>query len=251
MLRPARGIYGGGMFYWRSSPGPVEAAITDRAGGVSRAPYDTLNLGRHVGDEPAAVEENRRRLAEALRLTSDRLVFMDQCHGREVAVVTDRGEPPPAVDGLVTRSMGLALVAMVADCAPLLLWDEANGVIGAAHAGRVGMVAGIVAATVEAMRDLGADTLRAVIGPTVCGLCYEVPAEVRESAAAAVPQSRTLSRAGTAAIDVAAGVAAQLRALGVSPERVPGCTREDPRLYSHRRSGVTGRLGGVIVRRSP
>lgn len=238
------------MFYWRETVRSVELAVTDRVGGVSQAPYDSLNLALHVGDDPDAVTRNRGRVAQALEVPDERLVFMDQCHGGEVAVVSSRPDVPPAVDALVTADSDLALVAMVADCVPVLLWDDDTGVIAAAHAGRPGLLAGVVPATIETMRGLGARSPAAVVGPAVCGRCYEVPAPMRDAAAAVLPEASTVSWTGTPAIDVAAGVVTQLRAAGVAVRWVAGCSREDERLYSHRRSGVTGRFGGVILRRS-
>ena len=114
------------------------------------------------------------------------------------------------------------------------------------------MTKGIVAQAISAMRDLGATQVSAVVGPSVCGRCYEVPLDMREDAAAVSPESRAVTWTGTPAIDVAAGVAAQLRAAGVDDVTwVPGCAREDEALFSYRRDGTTGRFAGVIVRSGP
>ena len=153
-------------------------------------------------------------------------------------------------DALVTDVADLALMVLVADCTPVLLADAEAGVVGAAHAGRPGMVAGVVPATVEAMRELGARRIHAVVGPSVCGRCYEVPAQMRDVAAERSPASRAVTWAGAPAIDVAAGVVEQLADLDVPVRWVPGCTREDDDLFSYRRDGRTGRTAGVIVRRS-
>lgn len=236
------------MFFWRDDKDGVRRAFTDRTGGVSEAPYAGLNLGGHVGDSSEAVRENRIRLADELGVGPDRLVFMDQCHGADVAVVTEKPEGPLVVDGIVTAESGLALAVLVADCTPVLLSDAAGGVIGAVHAGRPGMTKGVVSQAISAMRDLGAREISAAVGPSVCGRCYEVPLAMREEAAGSAPESRTVSWTGTPAIDVAAGVVAQLRAEGIEDVTwVPGCAREDERLYSYRRDGVTGRFAGVIV----
>lgn len=237
------------MFYWHRRSDGVTVAVTDRSGGVSVGPYAGLNLGSHVGDDPAAVGENRTRLADGLGLTDPaRLVFMDQCHGADVAVVDAPPEAPPAVDALVTTVPGLALAALVADCTPILLADTGAGVVGAVHAGRPGMVAGVVGHAVQAMRDLGARTITATVGPSVCSRCYEVPEPMRAAAAAVAPESRAVSWTGTPAIDVAAGVVAQLVAAGVTVHWVAGCARENEHLYSYRRDGTTGRYAGVIMR---
>lgn len=240
------------MFFWRNDVGGLRRAFTDRSGGVSQGTYAGLNLGGHVGDSWAAVRENRIRVASEMAVDVERLVFMDQCHGAEVAVVTGKPEGPLVVDGVVTAEPDLALAVLVADCTPILLSDLHAGVIGAVHAGRPGMTKGIVAQAISAMRDLGATQVSAVVGPSVCGRCYEVPLDMREDAAAVSPESRAVTWTGTPAIDVAAGVVAQLRAAGVDDVTwVPGCAREDETLFSYRRDGTTGRFAGVIVRSGP
>ena len=240
------------MFFWRDDVGGLRRAFTDRSGGVSQGAYAGLNLGGHVGDSWAAVQENRIRVASEMAVDVERLVFMDQCHGAEVAVVTEKPEGPLVVDGVVTAEPDLALAVLVADCTPILLSDVDAGVIGAVHAGRPGMTKGIVAQAISAMRGLGATQVSAVVGPSVCGRCYEVPLDMREDAAAVSPESRAVTWTGTPAIDVAAGVVAQLRAAGVDDVTwVPGCAREDEALFSYRRDGTTGRFAGVIVRSGP
>ena len=236
------------MHWWSESARGVTRVVTDRSGGVSDGAYAALNLGGHVGDDPAHVEGNRARLAGSLGVEPDRLVFMDQRHGAQVDVVEQPPASPPQVDALVTSSPDLVLVALVADCTPVLLADSENGVVAAVHAGRPGMMTGVVPAAVRAMRDLGARTVDAVVGPSVCGRCYEVPLDLREQAAAVAPASRAVSWVGTPAIDVAAGVVSQLRELDVRVTWVPGCTREETRLYSYRRDGQTGRFAGVVTR---
>ena len=237
------------MFFWRAQSGPVTWAFTTREGGSSAAPFDSLNLGGHVGDAAQAVESNRAAVAESVGVPRDRLLFMKQCHGTEVRAVDGPWGPDgvPPVDGLVSATPGVALAALVADCTPVLLADAQAGVVAAVHAGRPGMMAGIVHVAVARMRELGARDLTAVVGPSVCGRCYEVPADLRAEAAAVVPESATVSWTGTPAIDVAAGVVAQLRANAVAVQWVPGCTREDPRRFSYRRDGLTGRFAGVVV----
>ncbi|MCS0636406.1 peptidoglycan editing factor PgeF [Streptomyces sp. LP05-1] len=227
-------------------------AFTDRWGGVSAAPYDELNLGGAVGDDPAAVTTNRELAAKALGLDPGRVVWMNQVHGRDVAVVDGpwpADTPVPAVDAVVTARRGLALAVLTADCVPVLLADPVAGVAGAAHAGRPGMVAGVVAATVAAMVRLGAEPARLIArtGPAVCGRCYEVPAAMRDEVAAAEPAARAETGWGTPAVDVAAGVHAQLRALGVRDPRSSGiCTRESADHYSYRRDRTTGRLASYV-----
>lgn len=237
------------MFYWRAQTGPLWWGFTDREGGVSGGDFDSLNLGGQVGDDPEAVAENRARVANAVGVQQDRLLFMQQCNGSDV-VVTDRpwgASGPPPADGVVTAVPGLALAVLVADCTPVLLADSAAGVVGAVHAGRPGMMTGIVDAAVQRMRELGAREISAVVGPSVCPRCYEVPAMLRAAAAEVVPESSARSWTGTPAIDVAGGVVSQLVANDVAVQWVPGCAREDPALFSYRRDGRTGRFAGVVA----
>ncbi|RDG39273.1 peptidoglycan editing factor PgeF [Streptomyces corynorhini] len=226
-------------------------AFTDQWGGVSAAPYDQLNLGGAVGDDSAAVLANRALAAESLDLDPARVVWMNQVHGREVAVAEGpwTGEDVPAVDAIVTVRRGLALAVLTADCVPLLLADPAAGVVAAAHAGRPGLVAGIVPAAVEAMTALGArpDRITALSGPAVCGRCYEVPAAMRDEVDAAVPGAGCETSWSTPAVDVVAGVHAQLADAGVRDRRRSAvCTLESPDHYSYRRDRTTGRLAGYV-----
>ncbi|MFJ7056727.1 peptidoglycan editing factor PgeF [Streptomyces griseobrunneus] len=232
--------------------GSAHFAFTDRWGGVSAAPYGELNLGGAVGDDPAAVGANRERTARRLGLDPVSVVWMNQVHGRDVAVVDGPWGAEteiPAVDAVVTTRRGLALAVLTADCTPVLLVDPVAGVVGAAHAGRPGLVAGVVPAVVEAMTVLGARPSRitARTGPAVCGRCYEVPAEMRAEVAEAVPGTWSETSWGTPAVDVTGGVHAQLTALGVSDlHRSPVCTRESGDHFSYRRDRTTGRLAGYV-----
>ena len=243
------------MFFWRDSAtddtgSAVDLAFTGRSARRGRPPYAGLNLGGHVGDDREVVESNRRDLAEVVGVPRERLLFLDQVHGTEVLEVSGpwTGRAPSA-DGIVTATSDLALAVLVADCVPVLLHDAAEGVVGAVHAGRPGMVAGIVGRALDAMRDLGATDVCATVGPSVCGRCYEVPEEMARAAAAVAPSSAARSWQGTPAIDVAAGVVEQLVDRGVRIHWVPGCTRENDDLYSYRRDGRTGRFAGVVTRR--
>lgn len=234
------------MLRFRSDVGRVRFAFTDRLGGVSAAPYDQLNLGGHVGDDPDSVAANRRLLAEAVGLDAGAVSYMNQVHSSRVAVVDGVWDGPlPEVDALVTTVAGRALAVLVADCVPVLLADPEAGVVAVAHAGRQGLAAGVVPATVAAMRGLGARTLRAVIGPAVCGRCYEVPEAMRAEVSAVVPEAWATTRAGTPALDLPTGVTAQLRTVGAQVEDVATCTMEDELSFSYRRDGVTGRLAGL------
>jgi copper oxidase (laccase) domain-containing protein len=242
--------------------------FTDRRGGVSEPPYAGFNLGLHVGDDPAAVMKNRRRLAS---LVGDRpVVWMDQVHGRRVAVVDGPLETAvPETDALITFVPDLVLAVLVGDCVPVLLHGTvtddssvdpgATGgallpagrqVIAAAHAGRRGLQLGVVEAVVSRMSSLGVPprTITAQLGPAVCGKCYEVPAAMRDEVAGVAPSSRGTTRAGRPSLDLRAGLVQQLHALGVAKVHVdPTCTVESERHFSHRRDQRTGRTAGLIV----
>ncbi|MFI8928388.1 peptidoglycan editing factor PgeF [Streptomyces sp. NPDC053474] len=227
-------------------------AFTDRWGGVSAVPYAELNLGGAVGDDPDAVLHNRELAAKSLGIDQGRVVWMNQVHGRDVAVVDGpwpADQEIPAVDAVVTAERGLALAVLTADCTPVLLADPVAGVAAAAHAGRPGMIAGVVPAAVEAMVALGAEPGRIVArtGPAVCGRCYEVPADMRADVAAVEPAAYAVTSWGTPAVDVTAGVHAQLERLGVRDrEQSPVCTLESGDHFSYRRDRVTGRLAGYV-----
>ena len=229
--------------------GRVRWAFTDRTGGASAAPYDSLNLGGHVGDDPAFVHANRELLASGLGVPRASLVFMDQVHGAAVTAVT-AAQPLalPASDGLVTSVPGLVLVVLVADCVPVLLADPTAGVVAAVHAGRPGVLPRIVLEAVRAMAELGArpETTTALLGPAVCARCYEVPESMRAEVATAVPATWATSRTGTPSLDLRAGLVAELAAVGVGAEPVGPCTVESADLFSYRRDGRTGRFAGAI-----
>ncbi|MBF6439175.1 peptidoglycan editing factor PgeF [Nocardia cyriacigeorgica] len=228
----------------------VRRVVTTRAGGYSAAPYDSFNLGDHVGDDPQAVRRNRERLAETIGLPPQRLVWMEQIHGRNVEIVDGpRAEPVPATDALVTTVGGLALVVVTADCVPILLSDDEAGVIAAVHAGRIGARIGIVPRVLDAMVSVGAriDRIGAFLGPAASGRQYEVPAEMRADVERHLPGSATTTERGTPGLDLRAGLRRQLTTAGVGAVAVdPRCTIEDKTLFSHRRGAPTGRLGGVI-----
>lgn len=235
------------MLLRSGSLGAARYAVTDRHGGVSAGPYAGLNLGDHVGDAPGAVEENRRRLLAALPGAA-RLAFMRQVHGRAVATAGPGASGPPTADAIVSSSPGTAVVVLSADCVPVLLAGRTRPVVAAAHAGRLGVQHGVVVATVEALAQQGIapDELVALVGPAVCGACYEVPDGMRAEVAATVPEAAASTRDGRPALDLPAAVQAQLAGAGVRQvERVEACTLESPDLYSHRRDDPTGRLATV------
>ncbi|MEP7034113.1 MAG: peptidoglycan editing factor PgeF [Dermatophilaceae bacterium] len=240
------------MFYWREQVPATESCGVDwgfstNRGGSSQGDFASLNLSGHVGDDPNAVESNRARVASSFGVGAGHLLFMRQCQGSDVVVVDGpwTGEPPTA-DAIVTTSPHLALAVLVADCTPVMLVDQIAGVAAAVHAGRPGMMSGIIGRTVNVMTDLGARSIRAVVGPSVCGRCYEVPELMRADAATVSPASAAISWQGTPAIDVAAGVVEQLLSRSVDVRRIAGCSRESEELFSYRRAHRTGRYAGVV-----
>ncbi|MEL7976223.1 peptidoglycan editing factor PgeF [Isoptericola sp. F-RaC21] len=238
----------------------VVAGFTTRHGGVSPAPWSSLDLGTSTGDDPVRVRENRARLGEWVGAP---VAFAAQVHGdRVLGLGADElaewssAEPPGAAgaaDAMVTAEPGLGLGVLVADCVPVVLADPVARVVAVAHAGRKGVAAGVVHRVVEQMLARGARAaqLRAAVGPAVCGACYEVPAEMREEVAAVVPEAWATTTAGTPGLDLPAGVVAQLAHHGVDAVRVDRCTLTDTDLFSHRRAtaqgATTGRQAGVVV----
>lgn len=229
------------------APG-VRAAFTGRSGGISSPPYDTLNMSGAVGDEPAVVQRNRQLVAQACAIGQARLSWMRQVHGARVGYA-DPGSPGQEVDAIFSDVPGLALGVLAADCACVLLADPRARIVGAAHSGRAGTAAGVVTALVAAMAAAGADParMRALIGPAICGRCYEVSAQVRDKVAAAVPETACRTRRGRPGLDLRAGITAQLARAGITQVADdPRCTAETPDLYSYRRDGRTGRFAGLV-----
>lgn len=231
---------------------PVRKVFTTRAGGVSPSPYDSFNLGDHVGDDPDHVAANRARLAGIIGLDPSRVVYMEQIHSNTVTVIdqppTDGG-PIEATDALVTTQRELALAVLVADCVPVLLSDTDAGVIAAVHAGRMGARNGIMKKTVETMVGLGATpiNIHALMGAAASGKHYEVPEQMARDVEAKLPGSLTRTTKGTTGLDIRAGLLRQLLALGVQMiDSDPRCTIEDEDFFSYRRQGTTGRQAGVI-----
>jgi YfiH family protein len=243
----------------------VHAFFTTAAGGVSPAPWATsdgggLNLGLNVSDDAARVAVNRSRAAERLGAP---VAFATQVHGVTVLELgaAERARwaahvPPSSAgegDALVTAEPGLGLGVLVADCVPVLLADSVARVVAVAHAGRKGVLAGVVHRALDALVARGADParVRAAVGPAVCGRCYEVPRAMRDEVAAVVPETFATTGVGTPGLDLPAGVVAQLAARGVAATRVERCTLEDPELFSHRRASAvgttTGRQAGIIA----
>lgn len=236
-----------------AAPAGVHAAFSLRSGGASEAPWNSLNLGVHVGDDPAAVAENRRRLAATLALPSEP-IWLDQVHGRDVIDVAAPGLPTnghrPRADASVTRTPGVVLAIQVADCLPVLFSSRDGRVIGAAHAGWRGLAAGVLEATVAAMA-VPAGQLVAWLGPSIGPAHFEVGDEVREAFLASQSGAESafvLNPRGRWQCDLPALARARLSALGLSQVDGGGwCTAADPvRFFSHRRDQRTGRMAALI-----
>jgi purine-nucleoside/S-methyl-5'-thioadenosine phosphorylase / adenosine deaminase len=243
--------------------GRARLAFTTRTGGISKPPYQSLNLGLHVGDAEEAVTENRRRVLGALKAGSRRLVEAEQVHGGEVAIIDEAWPAPnprgravaPSADALVTRYPGVVLSLYSADCVPVFLTD--GEAIGVAHAGWRGTAACVAERTVGAMgAELGVHPaeLAALIGPCVGMCCYEVGEEVAEAVLAVTAEqlapgvARPGREEGKWRLDLAAANVSQLTRAGVPAERIEVigrctcCERET--FFSARADGsVTGRCG--------
>lgn len=231
----------------------ITAGMSTRHGGVSGPPYNTLNLGRHVGDTASCVEENRRRFCAALHTDPAWLATAGQVHGSTVRVI-DAPRHEPFCDALVTTTPGLLLAIAVADCAPVLLADPQHKVVGACHAGWRGTVRRVVADTVATMTDCGADPvqIRAYVGPCLSREAFEVGPEVAaqfDDALVHHPEG-----ADRPHVDLKAALRRQLEEAGVSDTAIEvsaHCTlQETEDFFSHRASGGnTGRMFGAIVLR--
>lgn len=242
--------------------GGVGVAFTDRHGGVTPGSMGSLNLGRTDVDAAENVAENFERVRSALGVRS--IVTLRQVHGTQVldcdadqltgwgplSPLGDSvagGRPLDIGDAQITAERGVALCTRVADCLPVLFADPGAGLIAAAHAGRVGLVDGVLPATVAALRQRGAGDLAAWIGPHICGACYEVPLDLQQTVAEVLPGSACRTDWGTPALDLGAAAEKQLVGLGCTVRRVDPCTRTDSSLHSHRRDGAdAGRIAGLI-----
>ena len=246
----------------------VTAVVTTRHGGVSTGVYGSLNLGGHVGDDQEAVAENRRRVAAALGV--DRLTVADQRHTDRVAIVTtalagrghdgaaDSAAAFPATDAMITAVPGAALAILVADCAPVVLYDPVHRAAGVAHSGRAGTLRGVVPKTVSAMSaafgTVPGDLLIG-IGPAIGAASYEIgtaeAAEVTAALGAAAARLLTPSRPGHALFDLTGAIRGQLRAAGIPEANVHDLsidTRTSTAdFFSDRAARPCGRFAAVAV----
>jgi YfiH family protein len=210
--------------------------FTDRRGGESLGVYESLNLALHVGDEPLTVASNRSVIGD--------VQFMNQVHGDEIVIVDSVTSDVPKCDGLITTKPNLQLAVMVADCIPLLLISKEA--VGAIHVGRAGLVNQIALKAIDRMRSVGSQEIHAILGPSICGQCYEVPFEMQQDVMQDHPRAFATTRKGTPALDLPQALIAELISAGVSFEASTICTFEDEMYFSHRRQNPTGRFAGVV-----
>ncbi|MDO4919983.1 polyphenol oxidase family protein [Kocuria sp.] len=234
--------------WFRTDWGSAGIAFTDASEG---------NLAAHTGDDPAEVARRRRALEDGLGVAPVR--YVHQVHGTVVHDVTGTAVPAtaPEADAAVSAD-GTPLGILTADCLPVVLVGRAPGaergtapLLAVAHAGRRGLLDGVLERTVEALRERGAEDLRAWIGPAVCGDCYEVPAEMAADAERVLPGIATTTRQGTPGLDLPGAARRLLEAHGVTvaPEgadRTAWCTLEHAGLFSYRRDHTPGRLAGIV-----
>jgi len=189
-----------------------------------------------VGDDPEVVVANRAHIGAAQ--------FMNQVHGDEIIIVDSVTTDVPICDGLITTKPAISLAVMVADCIPLLLVSKEA--VGAIHVGRAGLVNRIALKAIHTMRSLGSIDIHAILGPSICGACYEVPFEMQQDVMQEHPRAFATTRKGTPGLDLPKALIADLVSAGVSYEASTNCTYEDQLYFSHRRQNPTGRFAGVV-----
>lgn len=215
-------------------------SFTKRTGGVSHGAFASLNLGTHVGDEISDVLRNREIVAQQFGPTQ----YMNQVHGNRIALIEQVTDEVPTADALVTGIPGISLAVMVADCIPLLLQSKES--IAAVHVGRRGLVNDVARATIELMREMGATQITALMGPAICGTCYEVSEDIYQEVVDLHPAAASLTSIGTFSLDLPAALRAVLKDEGVEVKDESICTVESKEHFSYRRDGVTGRQIGII-----
>jgi len=225
----------------------IKYYFTDRHGGVSTPPYDSLNLAFHVGDNKASVIKNRTILQNKLNLQN--IIWMEQVHGNSVQTIfSPQPEPIPACDAIITSQPNIALAVMVADCIPILMFDPKRHIIAAVHAGRNGTFLQIASKTVEVMqKEFGcvpAD-IQVIMGPSIHSCCYEIGNEL----VAIVEKNFGKNYLNGRMLDLQKLNRDQLIKANVKKDNIKIssiCTCCDSNYFSYRREGTTGRFVGVI-----
>jgi len=219
----------------------VNYSFTDRTGGLSTGAFLSRNLATHVGDDQETVLSNRAALETLLGLP---IQYMNQVHGNVVATVGVEIIAEPTADALVTQSVGIGMAVMVADCIPLLL--ASSQTVAAVHVGRKGLMNEVALAAIHEMRSHDISEITAVVGPSICGECYEVSQDIYDDVSKTFPLAASKTRDGGFALDLSRALIDQLQSLGVRVVDEGRCTVEESNLYSYRRDGVTGRQVGVV-----
>ena len=215
--------------------------FTKSTGGLSTGAFLSLNLAQHVGDNPEDVRKNRATLEREI---GHPIQYMNQVHGDRIALIEEVTDELPTADALVTGIPGITLAVMVADCIPLLLKSRES--VAAVHVGRRGLVNEITRKTLSLMRDMGSSQITAIIGPAICGTCYEVSEEIHSVVTTLHPFADSRTHSGTFALDLPAALRSVLSDEGVPIINKFECTVESEDYFSYRRDGVTGRQAGVI-----
>lgn len=215
--------------------------FTDRTGGISTGAFGSLNLALHVEDDPTVVLENRRLLEEQL---GQPIQYMEQVHGDSVSLVRASTIDSPTADALLTQESGIALAVMVADCIPLLLANA--GAVAAVHVGRRGLLNDVAIKTLNKLRSLDSSPVTAVIGPSICGSCYEVSQEIFNEVTDQYPASSARTPSGGFSLDLAKALTLELIDHNVAVIDESRCTVEHDSLFSYRRDGKTGRQVGIV-----
>ena len=227
---------------------------------VAWTSVDAGSLALHIlgADDPSGrrgVERSRAAVEDAMGVARGSTFYLDQVHSADVVTADGigwGGAAGPEADAAVSPDGEQPLAVLVADCLPVLFVDGLTGATAAAHAGRRGLLDGVLEHTVEALEALrpagarGTFGMKAWIGPGVCGRCYEVPEDMRDDAAARIPELHSTTSWGTPALNLPAGAQAVLRSRGVAVERIDVCTLEDERVFSHRREPGRGRFAGLV-----
>ena len=218
----------------------MRTSFTKRTGGESHGAFASLNLGTHVGDELELVLRNRA-IAER---DFGRVQYMNQVHGDRIAIIEEITDEVPTADALITGIPGIGLAVMVADCIPLLL--HSPEVVAAVHVGRKGLLNNVAVKTIELMRVMGASQIGAIIGPSICGPCYEVSEDIFREVVDLFPAAASRTHADTFSLDLPRALTEVLESMDISVHNENICTVESSEHFSYRRDGVTGRQAGFI-----
>ncbi|MFT4147871.1 MAG: laccase domain-containing protein [Micrococcaceae bacterium] len=245
------------MLTWsKTLPSGTELFFTGAQGFSEISPCGTTNLAFHVGDIPVSVEKNRQKLAAELSVSN--LQFMSQTHSSNIKHFSGKqrlkSEEVQQTDALVFSGAGAAAAVMVADCVPVLIYDDAAGLYAVAHAGRAGVLGSIVSKTLTDLYTQGARDLTVILGPAICSLCYEIPTHMAQDCENVIPGSTGITREGTPSFDLKSGIRLEVaenfkaKDAYVEIQEIDICTFEDSRYFSYRKNQKAGRfVGGVVV----